>query len=338
MLGPFSSHAIDWSWLAVQVKYWLEKGKGGFLVYKYLLRRRPNQGETGTERVEFGGKSAPKGLSALTRPGVYDVDISCGKEAKPVRSIAEAIHLASLWLPWLHSVLSLLDLWTTGVEHHQGTNERIWGANFHADLISLHCWIGHSATSSMSGKTGKFSHLTQRICQLCVMKNILCQVQVVDVNTKYILWKCRLLEWTMWMQPSYPSVRTATSWESRTWRATLSPTTSQTGALWRFAWHPFQTAIPQYQHSGKTFCFVGHQHCVQGWCKATVIIMPCMHKKYLHTVQPDYCSTHSPQNVLHTAYTQTVLHTERSQNVLQSMWMHCTVTYETVGTSSSLQL
>ena len=62
----------------------MEKGKGGFLVYKYLLRRRPNQGDIATERVEFGGKSAPKGLSALTRLGVYDVDISCGAEPKPV--------------------------------------------------------------------------------------------------------------------------------------------------------------------------------------------------------------------------------------------------------------
>ncbi|KAL0030547.1 hypothetical protein WJX79_003580 [Trebouxia sp. C0005] len=66
------------------VKYWLEKGKKGFSVYKYLLRRRPNQGDLATSRVEFGGKSAPKGLSALTRPGVFDVDISCGKEPRPI--------------------------------------------------------------------------------------------------------------------------------------------------------------------------------------------------------------------------------------------------------------
>ncbi len=66
------------------MKYWLEKGKKGFSVYKYLLRRRPNQGDLATSRVEFGGKSAPKGLSALTRPGVFDVDISCGKEPRPV--------------------------------------------------------------------------------------------------------------------------------------------------------------------------------------------------------------------------------------------------------------
>jgi len=66
------------------VKYWLEKGKKGFSVYKYLLRRRPDQGDLATSRVEFGGKSAPKGLSALTRPGVFDLDISCGKEPRPV--------------------------------------------------------------------------------------------------------------------------------------------------------------------------------------------------------------------------------------------------------------
>ena len=70
--------------LLQQVKYWLEKGKQGFAVYQYLLRRRPGQGDLATSRVEFGGKSAPKGLSALTRPGVYDVDISCGKEPRPV--------------------------------------------------------------------------------------------------------------------------------------------------------------------------------------------------------------------------------------------------------------
>ena len=70
-------------WCA-QTKYWLDKGKEGFLVYKYLLQRRPNQGDPITSRVEFGGKSVPKGLSALTRQGVYDVDISCGKEPKPV--------------------------------------------------------------------------------------------------------------------------------------------------------------------------------------------------------------------------------------------------------------
>ena len=70
--------------MLLQVKYWVEKGKQGHLVYKYLLRRRPDQGDLATSRVEFGGKSAPKGLSALTRPGVYDVDLSCGKEAKPV--------------------------------------------------------------------------------------------------------------------------------------------------------------------------------------------------------------------------------------------------------------
>lgn len=68
----------------VQVKYWLDKGVGGHAVYKYLLRRRPNQGELATCRVEFGGKSAPKGMSALTRQGVFDVDLSCGRALKPV--------------------------------------------------------------------------------------------------------------------------------------------------------------------------------------------------------------------------------------------------------------
>ena len=43
----------------MQVKYWPDKGVGGHIVYKYLLRRRPDQGELATCRVEFGGKSAP---------------------------------------------------------------------------------------------------------------------------------------------------------------------------------------------------------------------------------------------------------------------------------------
>lgn len=68
----------------MQVKYWLAKGMGGHAVYKYLLRRRPDQGELATCRVEFGGRSAPKGMSALTRHGVFDLDLSCGKEVKPV--------------------------------------------------------------------------------------------------------------------------------------------------------------------------------------------------------------------------------------------------------------
>ena len=76
-------YRTKWS-LPTQVKYWLEKGIGGHSVYKYLLRRRPNQGELATCRVEFGGKSAPKGMSALTRHGVFDTDLSCGREHKPV--------------------------------------------------------------------------------------------------------------------------------------------------------------------------------------------------------------------------------------------------------------
>lgn len=53
-------------------------------MYKYQLRRRPQQGELATCRVEFGGKSAPKGMSALARHGVFDVDLSCGRESPPV--------------------------------------------------------------------------------------------------------------------------------------------------------------------------------------------------------------------------------------------------------------
>lgn len=71
----------------MQVKYWLETGLGGHAVYKYLLRRRPDQGELATSRVEFGGKSAPKGMSALTRNGVFDVDLSCGRETPPVSPV-----------------------------------------------------------------------------------------------------------------------------------------------------------------------------------------------------------------------------------------------------------
>lgn len=68
----------------MQVKYWLETGLEGHAVYKYSLRRRPEQGELATCRVEFGGKSAPKGMSALTRHGVFDVDLPCGRESPPV--------------------------------------------------------------------------------------------------------------------------------------------------------------------------------------------------------------------------------------------------------------
>ncbi|KAL3152922.1 hypothetical protein ABBQ38_012226 [Trebouxia sp. C0009 RCD-2024] len=71
------------------VKYWLANGVGGHAVYKYLLRRRPNQGELATCRVEFGGRSAPKGMSALTRHGVFDLDLSCGKEPKPIVAVNE---------------------------------------------------------------------------------------------------------------------------------------------------------------------------------------------------------------------------------------------------------
>ncbi|KAL3136265.1 hypothetical protein ABBQ32_007272 [Trebouxia sp. C0010 RCD-2024] len=73
----------------MQVKYWLAKGMGGHAVYKYLLRRRPDQGELATCRVEFGGRSAPKGMSALTRHGVFDLDLSCGKEVKPIVAVNE---------------------------------------------------------------------------------------------------------------------------------------------------------------------------------------------------------------------------------------------------------
>lgn len=93
--------------MILQVKYWVEKGKQGHLVYKYLLRRRPDQGDLATSRVEFGGKSAPKGLSALTRPGVYDVDLSCGKEAKPVCRFFLYIFsvLSRAIVPLLHVIL-----------------------------------------------------------------------------------------------------------------------------------------------------------------------------------------------------------------------------------------
>ena len=93
--------------MILQVKYWVEKGKQGHLVYKYLLRRRPDQGDLATSRVEFGGKSAPKGLSALTRPGVYDVDLSCGKEAKPVCLLLPVHLLCWAIVPLLHVILGL---------------------------------------------------------------------------------------------------------------------------------------------------------------------------------------------------------------------------------------
>lgn len=92
------------------MKYWLEKGKKGFSVYKYLLRRRPDQGDLATSRVEFGGKSAPKGLSALTRPGVFDVDISCGKEPGPVCPLLPCA-IMCLVMVFGHDVISKAKHW-----------------------------------------------------------------------------------------------------------------------------------------------------------------------------------------------------------------------------------
>ena len=70
--------------LGLQIKYWQQRGKKDYNVYKYHLRRCPGQGALATQRVEFGGVGAPKTHSASATHDLVDRDMSGGKEPIPV--------------------------------------------------------------------------------------------------------------------------------------------------------------------------------------------------------------------------------------------------------------
>ncbi|EFN57970.1 hypothetical protein CHLNCDRAFT_142107 [Chlorella variabilis] len=63
------------------------KGKEQTWVYQFLLRRRKGQGPLLSERVEWGGIAAARAIVPKTRQGVVDLDISRGKEERPVAAI-----------------------------------------------------------------------------------------------------------------------------------------------------------------------------------------------------------------------------------------------------------
>ena len=73
------------------MEYKFLKGKKGFKIYQYRLVRRPGQGPLLSQRVRFGGMTAPRSLTPLTRPGIVDVDISGGREAAPIPAVNEAL-------------------------------------------------------------------------------------------------------------------------------------------------------------------------------------------------------------------------------------------------------
>ena len=49
------------------MKYYQKKGLSGFLVYKYVLKRRPDQGQLCSKALVFGGGCAPKNFTAESR-------------------------------------------------------------------------------------------------------------------------------------------------------------------------------------------------------------------------------------------------------------------------------
>lgn len=71
------------------MEYRFIKGKKGFKIYQYRLVRRPGQGPLLSQRVRFGGMTAPRSLTPLTRSGIVDVDISGGLEAAPIPAVNE---------------------------------------------------------------------------------------------------------------------------------------------------------------------------------------------------------------------------------------------------------
>ncbi|CAL5218970.1 g724 [Coccomyxa viridis] len=83
------------------VKYYQKKGLSGFLVYKYVLKRRPDQGQLCSKALVFGGGCAPKNFTAESRRKevryLFSEDISSGKEPIPVVGVNE----------WNEDVLSI---------------------------------------------------------------------------------------------------------------------------------------------------------------------------------------------------------------------------------------
>ncbi|KAL4447309.1 hypothetical protein ABPG77_007342 [Micractinium sp. CCAP 211/92] len=69
------------------VSYRYTKGIEGFGVYQYLLRRRPGQGKLLSQRVRWGGMSAPRKTVAENRPGVVVLDITKGQEEKGIPAV-----------------------------------------------------------------------------------------------------------------------------------------------------------------------------------------------------------------------------------------------------------
>ena len=53
--------------MSEQVKYYRKKGLSGFFVYKYVLKRRPDQGNLCSKALVFGGGCAPKNFTAESR-------------------------------------------------------------------------------------------------------------------------------------------------------------------------------------------------------------------------------------------------------------------------------
>ncbi len=53
--------------MSEQVKYYKKKGLSGFFVYKYMLKRRADQGELCSKALVFGGGCAPKNFTAESR-------------------------------------------------------------------------------------------------------------------------------------------------------------------------------------------------------------------------------------------------------------------------------
>jgi hypothetical protein len=71
------------------VEYWKERGKEGFIVYRYRLIRRPNQGDLLSQAVKFGGMSAPKKFNPLGRSGIVDLDIANKQENVRIPAVNE---------------------------------------------------------------------------------------------------------------------------------------------------------------------------------------------------------------------------------------------------------
>lgn len=69
------------------VSYRYARGIEGFGVYQYLLRRRPGQGALLSQRVKWGGISAPRKMVPENRPGVVVLDITKGQEEKGIPAV-----------------------------------------------------------------------------------------------------------------------------------------------------------------------------------------------------------------------------------------------------------